>query len=305
VSPFDLYEWTSPRLREECGTAHRAYTRAKTADYTEYFAAHEELKHADHAYKAKDVAAALPRGWESLAELLAQRSRHRHHLSANSSQILALAILGAASKLEPSHAWLYKALGPLPLSQSPEGRFEVGLDPAVLNEDPGRVTSLDYRVVDDDLVICVECKWVEAGIGQCSCKRAGGDPASGMCRPEVRDHRPRYWETAREVFGLPGREDGQPCPLSPSYQAVRNVAAALELSKPTGIGVFALIYDESNPYFTGCGDWPGWPTALRHVLDKAHSHLLFRAVSWQKLFPVLPFDHAVFEWAATKHGLAV
>jgi hypothetical protein len=164
---------------------------------------------------------------------------------------------------------------------SPRGGPEVGLDPAVLGEDPRRVTSLDYYVKDDGLAMCVECKWAEAGMGGCSCARDGGDPATGRCRDAVLNDRPLYWETARDVFGLPKRVDGKSCPLSPVYQAVRNAAAALRLRPPDGLAVFGLIYDADNPYFAGCGDWPGWAAMLSFVLDDAHPDLVFRAVSWQ------------------------
>jgi hypothetical protein len=81
------------------------------------------------------------------------------------------------------------------------------------------------------------------------------------------------------------------------------VAAALALAGQGQQAVFALIYDEENPYFGGYGDWPGWPAALHATLDHAHPGLGFRSVSWQELTPLLPPDGAVYEWASEKHGL--
>lgn len=49
---------------------------------------------------------------------------------------------------------------------------------------------------------------------------------------------------------LTDRTDGQPCPLSPVYQAVHNVAAALKLSEPDGTAALGLIYDANNPNFS-------------------------------------------------------
>ena len=88
--------------------------------------------------------------------------------------MLALALLGASRTLDASHQWLWQAFGtlPSPAPQPPTGDIEVALEPDLLNEDPERVTSLDYRVVDEGLVMCIECKWTEAGIGACSCDRA-------------------------------------------------------------------------------------------------------------------------------------
>jgi hypothetical protein len=80
----------------------------------------------------------------------------------------------------------------------------------------------------------------------------------------------------------------------PNYQAVRNVAAALALAGQGQQAVFALIYDQENPYFGGYGDWPGWPAALHATLDHAHPGLSFRSVSWQELTPLLPSDGAVY-----------
>jgi hypothetical protein len=303
--PFPLYAWTKSELHQACSAAYNRYRRQKTDAAKTYFAARPQLKDVDHAYKARGIAAALPVGWEGLSDLIPPELRHRHHLSGNSSQLLALGLLGVARKLDPSHAWLWEAFSPLPPLQHDlaGGKPEVELEPAVLGEDPDHVTSVDYFVKDAGLVMCVECKWTEEGIGACSCKRAGGDPAVGRCRQAIRDNRPKYWQTAAEVFGLPGRKDGAPCPLSPVYQAVRNVAAALELSKPEGTGVFGLIFDTENPYFAGCGRWPGWPTVLQEVLDEAEPRLRFRAISWQELVPLLSLDDATRDWAAVKYGL--
>lgn len=304
--PSPLYAWTKPELHVACNAAYRHYYNAKTERATAYFAAHPELKDPGHPYKAKDIAAALPPSWEGLADLIPPKLRHPQHLSGNSSQMLALALLGAARRLDPSHDWLWGAFSPLPPATTlpPQGGPEVELDASVLGEDPKRVTSVDYFVKDDEsLVMCIECKWAENGMGGCSCERDGGDPATGQCRDAVLNHRPLYWSAASDVFHLPDREDGEPCPLSPVYQAVRNVAAALRLRPADGIGVFGLIYDAQNPYFAGCGKWPGWPAVLLEALDESHPDLRFRALSWQELMPLLPLDDDVRNWAREKHGL--
>ena len=299
-----LYMWTSQAIREQCGEAYNVYKREKTERAKAYFAEHPELRDPEHEYKAKNIAAALPPGWEGLAELIPPKLRHRHFRSGNSSQMLALALLGASRTLDPSHQWLWQAFGtlPSPAHQPPTGDIEVALEPDLLNEDPERVTSLDYRVVDEGLVMCIECKWTEAGIGACSCDRAGGDSAEGRCRAAVLKERPLYWATAKDVFFLPDRVDGKPCPLSAVYQAVRNVAAANALRPPDGLGVFGLIYDADNPYFKTCGEWPGWPAVLAEALD-GHEKLRFRSTSWQQLIELMPLDDDIRAWAREKHGL--
>jgi hypothetical protein len=280
---------------------YNAYRAAKTESYRAYFAANPHLKADDHDYKAANLAAALPEDWTGLADQLPVAERHQHHLSGNSSQVLALGLLGVGAKLDPSLSWLWNALGPLPpaASQLPTAQFERKLDPSVLGEQP-RQTSIDFSVDDPAVVLCIEAKWAEAGIGACGC---GTDQRlTADCRAKVLA-RPAYWDVARNAFHLPEREPGKPCPLSFTYQAVRNVAAALALASTDREAVFGLIYDADNPYFAGCGAWPGWPAALRATLDSSGAPVRFAAVSWQELLPLLPLDPAAREWASEKHGL--
>ena len=298
-----LANWTGPEVIAECRAAHNAYRAARTDTYRAYFAANPHLKAEDHAYTATNLAAALPDKWSGLAELLPVSERHRHHLSGNSSQVLALGLLGVAAKRDPTLAWLWNALGPLPPAQSdlPAWRFERKLGPNVLAEEP-RQTSIDFYVDDPAALLCIEAKWTEDGIGKCGCAGGGGNPAAGECTEKVLE-RKAYWRAAYDVFHLPEREAGQPCPLSFTYQAVRNVAAALAIARPGQEAVFGLVYDADNPYFGTCGRWPGWPAALRATLDDAHPGLRFAAVSWQQLLPLLPLDDSSRAWASEMHGL--
>ena len=50
---------------------------------------------------------ALPESeWAGLADLLPVSERHRHNLSGNSSQVVALGLLGVGAKRDPSLSWL-------------------------------------------------------------------------------------------------------------------------------------------------------------------------------------------------------
>lgn len=300
-----LHEWTSGRIREQCHRAWLDYDAALRDRYIAYFRRRPDLAHPTQAWSAKDIGSALPTGWEGLAQLIPS-GRHRHHLSGKSSQVLALGLLGASGKLDPSHSCLWNAFSPLKAAESPapSRTFEFEVPKPLLGEDDGRRTSVDYLVQDPAVVMCIECKWREDGVGSCSCAQAGGDPKTGDCRAVIRDERPAYWAAAHDVYFLPDRRHGKPCPLSPVYQAVRNVAAALALRPVDGVAVFGLVYDAANPYFAGCGDWPGWPSVLASALDDGdRSELRFRAVSWQDLMPLLKLDDHVREWAREKHGL--
>jgi hypothetical protein len=296
-----LANWSGPKVAAACRVAYKTYRAAKTDSYRSYFTGNPHLKADDQEYKAADLAAALPDQWAGLADQLPVTERHRHHLSGNSSQVLALGLLGVGAKLGPSLRWLWDALGPLPppASPFPAAQFERKLDPDVLGEQP-RQTSVDFFVDDPAALLCIEAKWTEAGIGACGC----GEPAAAIadCSDKVRN-RKAYWDTATDVFGLPDRTDAKPCPLGFTYQAVRNVAAALALAKPRQQAVFGLIYDADNPYFSGCGEWPGWPAALHATLDTTQAPVRFVSVSWQELLALLPLDDVARAWASEKHGL--
>lgn len=301
ASPLHLSHWTGEMVAAECGKACNAYRAAKTESYRAYFTGNPHLRAHDHEYKAVDLPAALPGDWGALAELLPVSERHLHHLSGNSSQVLGLGLVGVAAKLDPSLGWLWAGLGPLPpaAASHPAWQFEYKLGPEMLGEQP-RQTSVDFLVVDPAALVCIECKWTEAGIGACGC----GDGAAKVsaCSEKVLG-RDAYWKTAYEVLHLRERRPGEPCPLSFTYQAVRIVAAALALAKAGQEPVFGLVYDADNPYFAGCGEWPGWPAALDATLNDARGPVRFAAISWQELLPLLPLDPAAAAWASEKHGL--
>jgi hypothetical protein len=94
---------------------------------------------------------------------------------------------------------------------------------------------------------------------------------------------------------------GEPCPLSFPYQAVRNLAASRALAGGRH-AVSALVYDARNPFFAGCGAWPGWPAALAQAVSR-QQRVLFRSISWQELIRQLPLDENVRAWACEKHEL--
>lgn len=296
-----LANWTGQHIAKECTASYAAYRQARTESYRSYFRKYPHLRAADHEYKAKDIAAVLPDGWEGLAAQLSVSERHPQHLSGNSSQILALGLLGVGAKLDPSLSWFWDGLSPLPpaAAPAPAATFEHKLAPETLHEQP-RQTSLDLFVDDPAALLCVECKWTEAGMGACGCGPTS--PMVADCSQKVLD-RTAYWRTAYELFGLPKRTPGRPCPLSFAYQAVRNVAAALALARRGQEPVFGLFYDAANPYFAGCGQWPGWPVALRDTIAAEGGPVRFCSVSWQELLPLLPLDQAALDWAAEKHGL--
>jgi hypothetical protein len=289
-------------VHAECRDAYNRYSRDLDAHYAAYFAAHPEER-GTHLRQATDLERALPPGWEHLADDLPERVRHVHHLSGRSSQVLALAIFGASARLDPGLDWLFEALSPLPPSDSSlvPPQFEHELPPEALNEQLPRVTSIDFLVQTSELAICTEAKRGEDGMGRCSCPP--GAPKVADCSQKVLD-RPLYWRAAYDLFGMPDREPGKPCPVSLGYQAIRSVAAARHLATGGRQPVFALVYDAENPYFRPTGAWPGWPQLLEHTLRGQDDQIRFRAVSWQELLPLLPVDDAFRLWLREKHRLS-
>ncbi len=296
VVEHDLLRWTSDAIAAACRAAYREYERRRRDQYTAYFVGNPELA-GGHPLLARDLTAALPEGWSRLASHLPSADRHRWHLSGKSSQVLALGVLGVAMERDGGLGWTQALGAPVRPSPTASARLEYALPSDVLGEHP-RVTAVDFLVDDPGFVLCAEAKWTEAGMGACNCPK----PAIGECTDRVLT-RAAYWAVLREVLGLPDRERGRPCPLSPVYQAVRNVAAALALAGEEREAVFTLLYDAENPYFAGCGSWPGWPALLAASLRGARSNLTFASASWQELVRRLPLDDATRFWAAEKHGI--
>ena len=275
--------------------------------YESYFLANPE-KRGEHQKKAKDLAAALPDGWDFLEKELPTGERHIHHLSAKSSQVLSLGLLGSAKHQDPSLEWLFRTLTPTPPPPRNgvgpvSARLEQPVDQTLLNESP-RQTAIDFLVRDEAVVVCLEAKWAETGLGACSCKKEGGDPSIAACAQRILHDRPLYWEAAEEALDLPRRVEGRPCPIHAAYQSVRNVAAAKALAADGQAPVFALLYDERNPYFRETGEWPGWPRAIERAMSEREGGVRFASASWQELFRDLPRDPAVDAWALDKHQLS-
>ena len=295
--------WTKQQIDRECATAYSRYVANLERHYVDYFKRYPHLRSASHAYSAKTLNAALPPNCEDLQDLIPRHSIHRFARSAKSSQTLALALLGSAWLNRSDHFNLPIALGfDAPRSESPYAiRFEHSLLPSDLNETP-RVTCLDLTLASSEQLIAIETKWIERGLGVCSCIKDGdGSPAPGFdCSARVRSRR-QYWETADELFGLPAvRLAFLPCSMSLFYQAVRYVAAVKHLAAGRK-AAFVLIYDANNPYFTSTGTWPGWPAVLRDALPRNDRRFRFEALPWQRLVTSLPLPSTVRTWAKDKH----
>jgi hypothetical protein len=291
--------WSRAAIDAACQPAWRRYDRRLGARYERYFEDHPELA-GDQRASARDLAAALPPGWDSLAEAVPPDAWQRLHLSGKSSQTLSVGLLGVAARRDPALGWLWDALAPLPPPASAEPRleFEHAVAPDLLGERP-RQTSFDALVDDPNAVIGIEAKWRQHGVGACLCRGDGVGPAEGeRCSRRVESRDP-YWEAAGALIGRAERAPGSPCPISPLYEVVRHAAALRALAGEERAAALLLLYDAENPYFAPTGDWPGWPAKL----DELIGDFRFVATSWQELVPHLPLDAGTRAWAADKHGL--
>lgn len=299
----NLHHWTKTGIDTECLAAYRRYEKTLIDHYTRYFAQRPHLRCRRQRYSAKSLVDALPEGYAELLELIPADRIHRFARSGRSSQLLGLALLGTAAKVDPSLRWLWQAIGlPGLESEASTFAFEYALSPGILNEHP-RVTQIDFMVSNEHAVAAVEMKLSEANFGACSCARDGdGDPAMGFdCSLRVRQRR-NYWRVAHDCYGLDEiRLPLLPCSLSLAYQAIRITAAAQQIAQRR-TAVFALIFDDRNPHFKRTGLWPGWPSVLAGTF-RTQPRCLFRAVSWQQLLHVLPLPNEILRWAAEKHQL--
>jgi hypothetical protein len=297
-----LAAWPRGAIDAECQTAWRRYDRGLTTRHARYFADRPELA-GEQRTSARDLVAALPPGWQAPADAMPDRPWQRQHLSAKSSQLLAVGLLGVAASRDPSLAWLWDALAPLPPATEdvPSLEFAHVVDPKLLGERP-RQTGFDVLIDDPAVLIGIETKWREHGVEACRCRGDGVGPLEGeRCSRRV-EQREAYWDAAADVLDLGPREPGAPCPISPVYETVRHAAALRALAGAERPVVLAQLYDANNPYFAGAGDWPGWPELLGQAVDA--EGFRFAAISWQELVPLLPLDESTRAWAAEKHGLA-
>lgn len=288
-SATSLAGWTEHQIDLECKAGYDAFLIQTRARHIEYFAARPERRSETRAFLARSREAAFPDGWGNLADSIAPDVWHRHHLSAGSSQVLAIALLAAATRADSSLRWIPGE----PRLRRPLTLFEVEIAPTVLNEAP-RQTSIDWLVVDREHVIAAEAKFTEPGLGRCSCEHR----AAGQCSERVLE-RP-YWQVASRDMAI-DHTTGL-CSLSLGYQAVRNVAAAQAIAGERRHSTFLLLYDARNPYFVGARSWPGWVRMLNELMRNSTTD--FVALSWQQLLRNVDLDARVRQWGREKHGLA-
>ena len=179
---------------------------------------------------------------------------HRYATSPHSSQAFCLSAFVPLWSLPAADAvlddFVHRALPALPFH---ERRWTVKVEfesPKTLGETGGaHPTSIDVLLEADDLVVCMESKFLSdaaEGLGKCrqpregACKAfhgRGSDPsnAEAWCHLDVRAGDPRpYWRLAQQYFtkdALSEQTAQERCPLLDTYQLLRNFLFAAEFEE--------------------------------------------------------------------------
>ena len=189
---------------------------------------------------------------------------------------------------------------------------------STLNEP--RPTSIDVWL-EGTYRVAIECKFAETGFGLCSRPRLrprDNNYETDLCDGTYSRQRGRksnctltesgirYWQYLDDLLGWPADVDHAPCPLSSTYQLVRNLLAVCvdaDQVLDKNAGHVLTIYDARNPAMIeggmGITQWNSVHQALKPPR-------LLRRLSWQSLLGQLP-DDANFSWIkqelAAKYGL--
>jgi len=248
--------------------------------------------------------------------------RHQWFRSMNSSQALALSVLGnlANSGLLDCLADVEADEGQPLLGGAARSHDGFAMEFKINHLGEPRPTSLDGYLSGTHR-IAIECKFTESDIGCCS--RPKLTPADskyeseycsgGYSRQKARKERcplseigVLYWKYVPYLFKWESDTDLIPCPLNKNYQLVRNILAMGV--KPDGTispsdGHVAFIYDERNPANHEGGNCHAAYMETRAALREP---TMLRKCSWQHIIQhirrrgLLPW---LTESLAFKYGL--
>lgn len=230
-----------------------------------------------------------------LLQVIPARQRHKWFRSMNSSQALALSVLGnlRGRGLLGELADVVDDDGTPAFGGAALTREQFTMESEVTYLGERRRTSLD-GFLDGPYRVTIECKFTEADVGTCSRPRLKQDQeeyCSGAYQHQgLRTERcalaeigVAYWNYVPRLFTWPKGEDHNPCPLAKNYQLVRNVLAigvtpdgAVSLSG----GHALLIYDGRNPAFqTGGKAFSAFELTQAALRNPA----MLRKCSWQRI----------------------
>lgn len=247
---------------------------------------------------------------QTIIDKIPVSQRHRWFGSLQSSQALAQSIfgtiaasgrLGLLSEIVAEDGFL--AFGPLFV----EATLELEKSVTTLREP--RPTSVDVWL-EGSYKVAVECKLSESEFGTCSRTKLSPKAVNfkeQFCDGTYTKQNSRdsncslteigvsYWQYLDDLLGWSSIVEHRPCPLSSTYQLVRNLLAVCvdeHGQMHTDIGHVLTIYDERNPSMAADGyanrQWNAVHTSLK-------SPNLLRKLSWQSLISQWPEDR-VLDW---------
>lgn len=266
--------------------------------------------------------ARTPEGMEELFGLIPSGELHQWFCSMNSSQALALSILGNLS-VENKLSILSELSDDdgIPLIGKEVTDFQsYKMEHKIDYFHESRRTSLD-GFIPGDYQIAIECKFTEQEVGTCSrprLSRSDSNYAQDFCNGSYSVQKPRkercpltengvkYWEYIPYLFNWDANEDKDPCPMFQNYQLVRNILAACV--KPDGAismknGHAILIYDERNP---SCQNEGKILRAYNETKAALKEPRLLRKVSWQRILQYMRVENLLpwlTEQVEQKYGL--
>lgn len=226
--------------------------------------------------------------------------RHRWFRSMKSSQALAQSVFGNLKVLQKLSVLdnIQSDIAAYPFAGVQHACLERSID--FLGEDPRRCTSVDVWLAGRRNV-AVECKFAESNIGTCSRPRL--DPLEfDFCNGSysIQNGRTthcsltaagiRYWEYLPQLMTWDCARDWTVCPLSRTYQIMRNMIAAVgkrDGSVDLASGAMVLLVDARNPAFQteGLGR-----TAIDSVRAALRVPELLQLVTWQAVTAALRND---------------
>jgi hypothetical protein len=236
---------------------------------------------------------------KKVRNLFPHGERHKWYRSMNSSQALAISVLG--NLFVHGELSILSRLGdddgqPLIISQVIEFDQLIMEHKIDYLQEP-RKTRID-AFIPGDFQVAIECKFTESEFGSCSrphLKKTVSNYDKDYCTGAYRQHNGRkekcpltkkgisYWDYVPTFFKWDKDEDQVTCHLRYNYQLVRNILAAgirKNGNPQPENGQVIIIFDERNP---ACR--PGgkiyksfWET--KNALK--HPHML-KSVTWQRI----------------------
>lgn len=258
----------------------------------------------------------------ALLQLIPEGEHHKWFRSMNSSQALALSILGNLA--------IHNSIDCLSILMDDEGDNLFGSAIITSNSfsmehkinylGERRRTSLD-GYISGNYRVAIECKFTETEVGTCSRPRltpADSNYESELCDGSYSQQKNRnercslteigvlYWKYIPAIFGIGNDIDLDPCPVNKNYQLIRNILA-IGVNEDGSVSDknshALLIYDERNPAFMNGGNGFKSYAEMRAALKRPN---MLRKCSWQKITHCIRKNN-VLPWLtdqlAAKYGL--